>query len=64
RNEFPAFEGEFSLEQEGAGATIVRLSWENNDSRCTLTVDLRSKTSVVEYRGDGEGAGEFRRRKL
>jgi sucrose 6(F)-phosphate phosphorylase len=64
RNEFPAFDGEFSLEQEGAGATTVRLSWENYDSRCTLTVDLRSKTSAVEYRGGDEGSGEIRRREL
>lgn len=53
RNECGAFDGDFTvLESDDEG---LRLSWRNGEQQCTLTVDLKSCFSVIDYR-DATGA--------
>jgi sucrose 6(F)-phosphate phosphorylase len=47
RNEYPAFDGEFEVLP--SGEKEVRLAWEKNGQRCTLTVELDSYVSVIAY---------------
>jgi sucrose phosphorylase len=50
RNEYPAFDGEFSVLESGAAA--IRLQWEKEEQKCTLHVDLQNMRSVIRYLGD------------
>lgn len=55
RNEYPAFNGEFNVLESGPHE--LRLSWERGESGCTLSVDLETARSVIEYRqADGTPA--------
>ncbi len=52
RNEYPAFDGEFNVlaTQEG----VVRLAWQKEEKKCTLSVDLKDYRTLIEY-SDEEG---------
>ena len=52
RNEYPAFNGHFSVHETEESA--LSLTWELDNQRCTLQVDLKSSCSVIEYT-DEEG---------
>lgn len=59
RNEFPAFEGEFSLTQPSSRA--LRLTWRGRGAaECSLEVDVEGKESVVDY-VDSSGGRQRRR---
>ncbi len=47
RNEYPAFNGEFSA--LASAQDEIRLSWKNDDQQCTLLIDLKTNKSVIEY---------------
>ncbi len=47
RNEYDAFNGEFKVLDSNQDE--IRLSWENNQKRCTLFVDLPNNNSYIEY---------------
>lgn len=47
RNEYPAFDGKFSVVD--SAETIVRMKWENETLQCTLSVDLKTFKSEIEY---------------
>ncbi len=47
RNTYPAFNGEFFIEQ--TGELEIVLIWQNTDSRCVLNVDLTTNNSTIEY---------------
>lgn len=47
RNEYPAFNGEFKV--LGSSEEEVRLSWQKDDTACSLTIDLKNNKSVIEY---------------
>jgi sucrose phosphorylase len=58
RNEYPAFEGEFSvLDSSDAG---LSLAWQKSDKRCQLTVDLDTYAAVIAYTGDRGERVEYR----
>lgn len=47
RNDYIAFEGEFKVLD--AKDNEVKLSWEKNDKKCLLSIDLNTYKSVIEY---------------
>ncbi|MGG5253625.1 sucrose phosphorylase [Neobacillus sp. SM06] len=47
RNEYPAFNGEFSVLDSAQDE--IRLSWKKDDQQCTLLIDLKTNKSVIEY---------------
>jgi sucrose 6(F)-phosphate phosphorylase len=53
RNEYPAFNGSFRVMD--SEESVLRLSWQNQRAVCTLTVDLRTSRSEIEY-ADEAGA--------
>jgi sucrose phosphorylase len=53
RNEYSAFDGDFAILE--SDDHTLRLSWKKHQQQCTLTVDLNSRFSVIEYR-DTAGA--------
>lgn len=52
RNEYDAFNGEFRVHE--SDDSLLSLSWENERSKCNLTVDLNSPKAMIRY-GDGAG---------
>ncbi|MGE5581237.1 MAG: sucrose phosphorylase [Bacillota bacterium] len=52
RNEYPAFNGDFRV--LNSPGDEIRLSWQKDEQLCTLTVDLKSNRTVIEY-GDRNG---------
>jgi sucrose 6(F)-phosphate phosphorylase len=50
RNTYPAFQGDFSLED--SADDCVSLLWQKGDKYCCLTVDLQTYRSEIEYIGD------------
>ncbi len=58
RNEYPAFNGIFQvLDTE---ESIVCISWQKEEKICTLTVDLKTSRSLIEYTDDTGGIVQFR----
>ena len=47
RNEYPAFDGNFKVLDSGQGE--VKLSWQTDDKKCTLEIDLEKYQSFIEY---------------
>jgi sucrose phosphorylase len=47
RNEHPAFNGEFQVLD--TDDSIIRLSWRREEKFCTLTTDLKTSRSAIEY---------------
>jgi sucrose 6(F)-phosphate phosphorylase len=47
RNEYPAFNGVFHIMDSDEG--VVRLHWQKDRAICTLTTDLRTSRSAIEY---------------
>ncbi|GIO87095.1 sucrose phosphorylase [Paenibacillus faecis] len=47
RNEHEAFNGEFQVLDSAADE--IRLSWQKDETRCTLFVDLKTNQSVIDY---------------
>jgi sucrose 6(F)-phosphate phosphorylase len=47
RNEHPAFNGEFNVLD--SNNDVISLSWQNNDAKCTLFIDLKTNKSVISY---------------
>lgn len=47
RNEHPAFYGTFSL--SNSEDTIVKISWEFNNQKCSLNLDLNNFTTLIAY---------------
>ena len=56
RNDYQAFQGTFQVLDSTKDA--VRLSWENGAHCCTLSIDLKTMKSVIEYVDD---SGEIAR---
>jgi len=52
RNEYPAFNGEFSVGD--TPASKIELSWLTDEKSCTLHIDLNSCKALVTYQ-DMEG---------
>ncbi|HEY5983083.1 MAG TPA: sucrose phosphorylase [Anaerolineales bacterium] len=53
RDEYDAFNGVFRIHE--TDDSRLRLSWENQSSRCELIVDLSSKKAMIRY-GDNAGS--------
>ncbi|MDD3079451.1 MAG: sucrose phosphorylase [Paludibacter sp.] len=47
RNELPAFDGVFSVED--ADDSCIRLNWKLQNSFCELNIDLKSMKSIIKY---------------
>lgn len=47
RNEHPAFNGEFQVLD--TDDSIIRLCWRKEEKICTLTVDMKTNRSAIEY---------------
>ena len=47
RNDYPAFNGEFII--ENAKDNEIKLTWKKEDKCCTLNIDLDTYKSVIEY---------------
>ncbi|MEH7380544.1 sucrose phosphorylase [Bacillus sp. JJ1533] len=47
RNEYPAFNGDFKVLDSAKDE--VRLSWNKEDHRCTLSIDLKTYKSIIDY---------------
>jgi sucrose phosphorylase len=47
RNEYPAFDGDFKVLESGQGE--VKLSWQKDDKKCTLKIDLENYQSFIEF---------------
>jgi sucrose phosphorylase len=47
RNTYPAFTGKFRVLESSEGE--LRLSWEKDDAKCELTVDLQAARSSIRY---------------
>jgi sucrose phosphorylase len=47
RNDYPAFNGEFNVLESAKNE--IRLSWEKDDKRCVLFIDLETNKSIIEY---------------
>ncbi len=53
RNDYPAFNGNFSVPDSDEGSVILK--WENSELFCRLIIDLASMNSSIEYvDSDGE----------
>ena len=50
RNEYPAFDGEFTVEPSNDNEII--LTWKKADKYCTLNVDLTTSKSTIKYIND------------
>jgi sucrose phosphorylase len=50
RNEYPAFNGVFQVMDSDEG--VVRLRWQKDGASCTLTADLETSRSEIEYADD------------
>jgi sucrose phosphorylase len=57
RNEYEAFDGEFEV--LGSAADEIRLSWRKGKKRCTLTVDLKTNKSAIEYLDDSSEPARY-----
>jgi sucrose phosphorylase len=53
RNEHPAFNGVFQVMDSEEGA--IRLRWQKDKAICTLTVDLQTSRSEIEYTDETDG---------
>ncbi len=58
RNTYPAFEGEFRVEESDEGS--LRLRWGKGDACCRLVVDLRGRTCEIEYQGENGEMREYK----
>jgi sucrose phosphorylase len=47
RNDYPAFDGKFTVLP--SGREEVKLSWENENKRCALQIDLKTNQSSIEF---------------
>jgi sucrose phosphorylase len=47
RNEYEAFNGDFNVLD--CAKDEIRLSWEKDDKRCTLFIDLKTNKTVINY---------------
>ncbi|MFU0801074.1 MAG: hypothetical protein ACFWUE_10540 [Xylanivirga thermophila] len=47
KNKYPSFNGEFKV--LNCTKDKVRLSWQNDDKRCTLFIDLNTNKSIIDY---------------
>lgn len=47
RNEYPAFDGNLKVLDSGQGE--VKLSWQKDDKKCTLEIDLQAYQAFIEY---------------
>lgn len=47
RNDYDAFNGEFAVLDSSKDE--VKLSWQKDDKKCTLYIDLKSNKSVIDY---------------
>ena len=52
RNDYPAFNGEFII--ENAKDNEIKLTWKKEDKYCTLNIDLDTYKSVIEYIGENK----------
>jgi sucrose phosphorylase len=50
RNEYPAFNGDFTVLDSDPDE--IKLAWEKNGKRCSLSVDLKNNRSVITYVDD------------
>ncbi|XJZ28697.1 sucrose phosphorylase [Bacillota bacterium Lsc_1132] len=57
RNEYPAFNGEFSVLDSVKDE--IRLSWEKDDKQCTLFIDLKTNRSVIDYTDENGNAVQY-----
>ncbi|MFX0560758.1 sucrose phosphorylase [Tepidibacillus infernus] len=53
RNEYDAFNGEFKVLDSAQDE--IRLSWQKEEKRCTLHIDLKTNKSVIEYVDEKDG---------
>ena len=58
RNEYPAFNGVFQVMDSEEG--VVRLRWQKDRAVCTLTADLRTGRSEIEYADEAGGLVRYR----
>ncbi len=58
RNEYPAFNGVFQVMESEEG--VVRLRWQKDRAICTLTTDLQSGLSEIEYADEAGGLVRYR----
>jgi len=47
RNEYEAFDGEFTINE--CSNTEVRLTWKKSSKHCSLSVDLNTNESIIDY---------------
>jgi sucrose 6(F)-phosphate phosphorylase len=47
RNEYPAFNGKFNVLDSNSDEIL--LSWQKDDAKCTLCIDLKTNKSVISY---------------
>jgi len=57
RNEYPAFNGIFQLMKSEDDA--LRLRWQNGEAVCTLTTDLKTSRSEIEYADEAGGMVQY-----
>jgi len=58
RNDYPAFNGSFQVLD--AEESMICLSWQKEERICTLSVDLRTRRSVIEYTDENGGKVQYR----
>jgi sucrose phosphorylase len=58
RNNYPAFDGEFSVVDSDDAA--LSLAWQKGNRRCQLTVDLDTYAAVITYAGERGERVEYR----
>ncbi len=52
RNDYPAFNGKFSLIE--TEPHIIKMNWKNDNSECTLTVNLKNYKATLDYRSNDD----------
>ena len=57
RNEYDAFDGVFQVQD--SDDRFLKLSWENNQKRCQLTVDLNSYKAIIHYTNDAGNLADY-----
>lgn len=58
RNEHPAFDGEFTVLDSAPHE--VQVEWTLGEARCTLSADLASKRTIIDYTDENGAAAQLR----
>ncbi|GIN71458.1 sucrose phosphorylase [Bacillus sp. J14TS2] len=57
RNEYDAFNGEFNVLDSPADQ--IRLSWHKENKHCTLSIDLKTNRSIIQYKDENNQDNEY-----